>query len=175
MALYRKNTGVDPDAIDPNSREGRLLRAMMKAIVMVMADNQTTINEQGTGFKGFIPAVFGRLVAETFNGLAGNEAVIKVTAPPELVRNIKARPDAWERDVIKTKLLAPDWPKGQPFSADVTIDGRSAYRIAVPEYYRQSCLACHGSPKGEMDITGYPKEGQKVGDLGGVISITLFR
>jgi hypothetical protein len=57
----------------------------------------------------------------------------------------------------------------------VSINGRPAYRIAVPEYYRQSCLACHGSPKGEPDITGYPKEGRKLGDLGGVMSIVLFQ
>ena len=44
----------------------------------------------------------------------------------------------------------------------------------VPEYYVGSCLVCHGSPKGEMDVTGYPKEGGKVGDLGAAISITLY-
>jgi Protein of unknown function (DUF3365) len=174
-ALYRKNTGVDPDAIDPHSRQGRLMHAMMNAIVQVMDDNQDTINEKGTGFKGFIPAVFGRLVSEAFNGLAANEAVMKITAPPDLVRNVKARPDAWETEVIKTKLLNPTWPKGQPFAANVLINGQPAYRIAVPEYYKKSCLACHGSPKGELDITGYPKEGRKLGDLGGVISITLLR
>lgn len=175
IALYRKNTGVDPEAIDPNSRQGRLLHVMMHAIEEVMDDNQETINEKGTGFKGFLPAVFGRLVSEAFNSLAENEAVMKITAPPDLVRNIKARPDAWEAEVIKNKLLSPDWPKGQPFSAVVSINGRPAYRFAVPEYYKQSCLACHGTPKGELDITGYPKEGRKVGDLGGVISITLLR
>lgn len=175
IAIYRQNTGVDPQAIDPKSRQGRLLQAMTQAIAEVMDDNQMTINEKGTGFKGFIPAVFGRLVAEAFNGLASNEAVMKITAPSDLVRNIKARPDKWEAEVIEQKLLNPDWRKGQPFSAMVAINGRQAYRIAVPEYYKSSCLACHGSPKGELDITGYPKEGRKVGDLGGVISITLLR
>lgn len=175
VALYRKNTGVDPEAMDKNSRKGRLLHAMMSAIVQVVEDNQVTINAKGTGFKGFIPAVFGRLVSEAFNSLAQGEATLKITAPPDLVRNRKARPDAWEKEVIETKLLSPDWPKDQPFWASVTINGRPAYRIAVPEYYRQSCLACHGTPKGELDITGYPKEGRKVGDLGGVMSIVLFR
>jgi archaellum component FlaG (FlaF/FlaG flagellin family) len=175
IALYRKNTGTDPDAIDQTSRKGRLLHATESAIVKVMEDNQVTINEKGTGFKGFIPAVFGRLVSEAFNSLAEGEAVLKITAPPDLVRNRKARPDAWETEVIETKLLSPDWPKGQPYWAMVPIDGRAAYRFAVPEYYRQSCLACHGTPKGEPDITGYPKEGRKVGDLGGVMSIVLLR
>jgi len=171
---YEKATGSDPEKADPNSRHGRLLRAMMAAIVAATDDNQATINEKGTAFKGFIPAVFGRLVSEEFNQRANGEAVVKVTAPPELVRNRKARPDAWEANVIKTKLLAPGWPKGQSYSAVVDVEGRPAFRIMVPEYYAASCLVCHGSPKGEMDLTGYPKEGGKLGDLGAAISITLF-
>ena len=174
IEIYQKATGSDPARIDPNSRQGRLLRAMMAAIVAVTDDNQATINEKGTGFKGFIPAVFARLVSEDFNQRAKGEAEVKVTAPPELVRNRKARPDAWEADIMKTKLLAADWPKGQSYSAVVETNGHPAFRIMVPEYYVASCLVCHGSPKGEMDVTGYPKEGGKVGDLGAAVSITLY-
>jgi hypothetical protein len=171
---YAKATGTDPATIDPNSRQGRLLRAMMAAILAATDENQATINEKGTGFKGFIPAVFARLVSEDFNQMARGEAEVKVTAPPELVRNRKARPDAWEADIIKTKLLDAGWPKGQSYSAVVDTNGRPAFRVAVPEYYAASCLVCHGSPKGQMDLTGYPKEGGKTGDLGAVISITLY-
>ena len=171
---YRKATGSDPVASDPSSRQGRLLRAMMAAIGAVTDDNQPTINEKGTAFKGFIPAVFARLVSEDFNQRAKGEAEVKVTAPPELVRNRKARPDAWEADIMKAKLLAVTWPKGQSYSAVVDVNGHPAFRIMVPEYYVGSCLVCHGSPKGEMDVTGYPKEGGKVGDLGAAISITLY-
>jgi Protein of unknown function (DUF3365) len=171
---YKKNTGVDPMTIDPASRDGRLLRAMMAAITDVIDANQSTINAKGIGFKAFIPAVFGRLVAESFARLANGEAELKVTAPPELVRNRKARPDAWEADIIKTKLLSAQWPRGQAYSAVVDTNGRPAFRVAVPEYYAASCLVCHGTPKGEMDLTGYPKEGGKTGDLGAVISITLY-
>jgi hypothetical protein len=174
IGLYKKDTGADPTTINPSSYQGRMMRAMMHAIVEVMEENQVTINEKGTGFKGFIPAVFGRLVSESFNGLAKGEAEVKITAPPDLVRNLRALPDAWETKVIHTKLLNPDWPHGKPYSATVEINGRPAYRFAVPEYYTQSCLACHGTPKGALDITGYPKEGRKLGDLGGVISITLL-
>ena len=172
---YQKTTGKDPMAIDPKSRQGRLLRDMMAAIVAATDENQATINEKGTGFKGFIPAVFARLVSEDFNQMAKGQAEMKVTAPPELVRNRKARPDAWEAEVIKTKLLDPKWPRGQSYSAVTNIDGRRAFRVMVPEYYAASCLACHGEPKGEMDITGYPKEGGKLGDLGAAMSITLYQ
>jgi hypothetical protein len=92
VAKYSTDTGIDPRKLDPASRQGRLLRAMMAAIVEVVDDNQATINEKGTGFKGFIPAVFARLVAESFDHLAKGEAEVKVTAPLELVRNRKARP-----------------------------------------------------------------------------------
>jgi hypothetical protein len=174
VAIYTKDTGVDPRKLDPASRQGRLLRAMMAAIVEVVEDNQSTINEKGTGFKGFVPATFTRLVDEAFVRLAKGEAEIKFTAPLELVRNRKARPDPLETEVIEKRFLDPAWPAGQPFSAEVETKGRPAFRVMVPEYYVESCLVCHGSPKGEMDITGYPKEGGKLNDLGGVVSITLY-
>ena len=64
IETYKKNMGVDPTTIDPASRQGRLLRAMMAAIREVMDANQPAINAKGIGFKAFIPAVFGRLVGE---------------------------------------------------------------------------------------------------------------
>lgn len=173
--IYRKATGVDPSTIDPNTRHGRLLRVQMDAIAEVMDANQTTINAKGTGFKGFIPAVFARLVNEAFARRAKGEAEVKVTGPPDRVRNRKARPDIWETTIIKSKLLTPSWPHDQAYSAAVETDGRPAFRVMVPQYYDETCLACHGLPKGEVDITGYPKEGAKLDELGGVISIILYR
>jgi hypothetical protein len=172
---YRKLTGVNPASIDPASREGRLLQAEMASIKEVMDENQALINEKGSGFKGFIPATFARLVTERLQEKIGDVAEIKVTAPPNLVRNRKSRPDDWEKSVIESKFLAPGWPRGQLFWQLATSKGREAFRVMVPEYYSASCLSCHGPKKGEMDITGYPKEGASEGDLGGVISITLFR
>ena len=175
VEIFKKATGTDPASLDPASRQGRLLKAQMDAIVEAVDANQATINAKGVGFKAFIPAVFARLVNEAFESRAKDEAQVKVTAPEQLVRNRKARPDDWERDVIRSKLLQADWPRGQAYSADAATRGRSAYRMMVPEYYAASCLSCHGSPKGQTDITGYPKEGGKEGDLGAVISVTLFK
>lgn len=169
---YRKNHS-DPLAESADSRAGRLLRVELDAIVEVMEQNQATINRQGMGFKGLIPAVFGRLVSEVFSRRAAGEAVMKVTAPPELVRNRKARPDAWEEEIIRDKFRSADWPKGAPYFGTVTSDGRTTFGMLQPEYYAASCLTCHGSPKGSLDVTGYPREGAKENDLGGVISIRL--
>ncbi len=175
VKTYRALTGSDPLSIDPDTREGRLLSAQMRAIREVMDGSQGDINAQGIGFKGFVPAVFARLVNERFAQLVGYEAEVKVTAPASLVRNRKSRPDEWEAEVIRSRLSARDWPDGKLFHAEAKKDGREAFRVLVPEYYSEGCLSCHGEPKGEIDITGYPKEGGKAGDLGGVISITLYR
>jgi len=175
IALYKEKTGEDLATLDTSTPDGQLLRAQMDAILTVMAENQSTINAEGVGFKGFIPAVFARLVNETFAQNIGDRAEVKVTAPENLVRNRKARPDNWEVSVIENEFLKPDWPKGQPFSEVVDVEGKPAFRILVPEYYVPSCLACHGEPAGEVDVTGYPKEGGKEGDLGAAISITLFK
>ena len=172
---YKKLTSVNPASIDPASREGRLLQAEMASIKEVMDENQTLINEKGSGFKGFIPATFARLVTERLQEKIGDVAEIKVTAPPKLVRNRKSRPDDWEKSIIESKFLSPGWPRGQLYWQLATSKGREAFRVMVPEYYSASCLSCHGPKKGDMDITGYPKEGASEGDLGGVISITLFR
>jgi hypothetical protein len=173
--IYQKAAGADPMAIDPNSRHGKLIHMQMDAIAEVIEAHQATINRKGVGFKGFIPAVFGRLTNESFGRRAVGLAEMKVTAPPQFIRNIKAKADVWESEVIHDKLLLASWPKDQWFAAVAQANGRPAHRTAVPEYYGATCLSCHGSPQGEIDITGYPKEGGKVGDLGGVISITLFK
>lgn len=173
-AIYQKATSEDPLALDPASREGKLLRAQMQAVRDVILEHEAQINAPGVGFKGFIPAVFARLVNEKFADSVGHQARIKVTAPEDLVRNRAARPDEWENRVIEDQFESAGWPKGQSFSQTSQVDGRPAFRLIVPEYYKVSCLSCHGTPKGEMDITGYPKEGGKEGDLGAAISVTLF-
>jgi hypothetical protein len=174
VAQFQKTTGKDPRAIDPASQGGRLVHMEMDAIVEVIDASQPMFKAPGPTFKGFIPAVFARLVSESFNRRAGGEAQMKVTAPPDLVRNRKAMPDAWELDAITAHFESPGWPKGQAYSAVIDQPtGHAVFRVAVPEYYVASCLSCHGGPKGTMDMTGYPMEGAALGDLGGVISIKL--
>jgi hypothetical protein len=175
LRIYQEPSGVDPLIVDMSSRRGRLIRAQMDAIVEVLDAHQQSLNQRGVGFKGFIPATFAQLVNEAFNRRVGRDSEIKVTAPIERVRNRKSRPDEWEGMVIRDKLLAPGWPIGQVYAALAESRGRPAYRVAVPEYYDSSCLSCHGHPKGQIDVTGYPKEGANEGELGGVISITLYR
>lgn len=174
IALYTERAGEPPLTDTLTEQQRRLTEAQIAAMREVTEEHQELIDQKGVGFKGFIPAVFGRLVNERFAEKVGAEARVKVTAPLDLVRNRKARPDAWEKQVLEAKFLSPDWAKGEPFVEEVEAGGRPAFRMLIPEYYSASCLTCHGQPKGEVDVTGYPKEGGAEGDLAGAISITLF-
>jgi len=146
----------------------------LAAITEVVNEHQVDINKKGVALKGFIPAVFARLVNEKYLEKVGDLARIKVTAPLHLVRNRRARPDDWERVAIDTILSSSEWTKGKTYSEKLTYEGKPALRMLLPEYYSKSCLTCHGAPKGELDITGYPKEGGKENDLAGAISIVIF-
>ncbi len=161
--------------ISADSRQGTLILAQFESIREVIDENQSVFNRKNVGFKGFVPAVFARLVNERFGEKVGDLAKVKVTAPIALVRNRKSRPDSWESNVINERFLSDGWKEGALYSEMVDVGSSTAYRVMVPEYYGADCLSCHGSPKGEMDITGYPKEGGAVGDLAGSLSITLFQ
>ncbi|MBM7070275.1 DUF3365 domain-containing protein [Actibacterium sp. 188UL27-1] len=174
IQAYLERTDENPISVAEGSLKSDLLRAQMAAIREVIDENQGTINRPGIGFKGFVPATFARLVNERFGDKVGAQAAVKVTAPPTLVRNRKSRPDAWETQIIADHLLSEDWRPGSVYHDTADLDGRAGYRVLVPEYYGQACLTCHGGPKGEIDMTGYPKEGGALHDLGGVISITIF-
>ena len=123
-AIYQQASGTAPASIDPNSLHGRLIRMQMDSIAEVMEAHQETINRQGVGFKGFIPAVFARLVNEAFGRRAAGMADIKVTAPPQLIRNPKVQPDEWELEVIRTRLMSASSPKDQSYSASVEKNAR---------------------------------------------------
>jgi hypothetical protein len=174
-AAFQKSTGRDLASFPAETQTGRLLQLLGRSIRAVMDENKSQIDVKGVGFKGFIPAVFTREVADHFNELAHGEALLRVTAPMNVVRNRRVRPDAWENNIIETNLRSAQWTKGEPFQAETVVGDRAAFRMLIPEYYSASCLACHGKPAGEIDLSGYPKEGASEGDLGGVISILIFK
>src|SRR5262249_21470786 len=86
IAGYEEETSLVSRVVDAGSGHGRRLRAEMAAIKEVVDENQALINQKGLGFKGFIPAIFARLVTERLKEKAAAELNIKVTAPPALVR-----------------------------------------------------------------------------------------
>ncbi|MBL4905962.1 MAG: DUF3365 domain-containing protein [Sneathiella sp.] len=172
---FKKATGKDIEPLLSDGLQGELLTSELAAIGSVMDDAQAVINQQGVGLKGFLPAIFARQVTEKFRQNSGGKADLKLTAPKNYVRNRANRPDKWEHSVIENQFKSASYTKGQAYSENTQKKGKPAFRLMIPEYYKQSCLACHGEPKGARDITGGKKEGGVLGELGGSISVSIFQ
>lgn len=157
------NLRASPPSLPASTRD--LLALLLRTSKEVVADAQFVINQRGIGYKNFIPATFGSQAARKFS--ARSKVTIKQTALDP--RNLHNTPDAYERKVL-LRLAA------QPMAAPPVIewmDGGTTLRVITPLYYSEDCLTCHGSPKGILDISGYPREGAQVGELAGAISIQI--
>jgi hypothetical protein len=165
---YRQDTNIDlrNPAVSPAT--ARLLWALLDSGKEVVGEFQPVINKSGVGFKGFIPAKWGRMAAEKFTQKTGLR--LKLTSLN--YRWPGNRPDDFELDVLKL-FQDPNYPRGKDYAKTVMVDGKPQLRIMTPEYVKPACLQCHGEPKGEKDITGMKKEGYKDGDVAGAISLTV--
>jgi general secretion pathway protein A len=146
----------------------KLLSILVEVEKMVVADAQRIINMEGIGFKGFNPTVFASSAVSKLRAYADISFRQTMNSP----RNPHNKPDEFEAKMLE-KFAEPQYPRhGEKILSEV-IDGGKTVRVMLPLYYSRSCLACHGEPKGEKDVTGYTKEGRREGDLGGAISVRL--
>ena len=171
---YKKATGNDFKMAAAGTLKEETQTALLNAIKQVLNNAQPLINEKGKGLKGFLPAIFAKQMGDGFNKNISGKAHIKLTAPKSYVRNRANRPDKWEADIIENKFKDPGYEKNKVFVADAKHKGKPAFRLILPEYYKEACLNCHGDPKGSKDITGGKKEGGKLGELGGAISFVIY-
>jgi len=142
-----------------------LLPMLLQSSKEVVADAQLVINQRGIGYKNFVPATFGSQAARKFS----NRSYVKIKQTALNPRNLKNTPDAYEENVLKRLAMRP----AVDTSITEWIDNGTTLRAMTPLYYLQDCLACHGKPRGILDISGYPREGAQEGDLAGAISIQI--
>lgn len=172
LAIFEQRTGITlsaPNAPLPEPAKPLLAR-LVEESKKTVASYQTVINIPGIRYKGLIPATFGTETASRFQSWSG--IYLRQIAPERFLRNPKNKPDEYETTALKALAEQPPSANETKPSAEVTDDGRTL-RMMLPLYYGKACLECHGSPKGERDITGYPREGAKEGDLGGAISVKM--
>jgi general secretion pathway protein A len=146
------------------------LKRLVEESKKTLASYQTVINLPGLAYKGLIPATFGTETAARFQEWSG--IYLKQTAPSHLLRNPKNKPDEYELTILE-RLANSDRPQQNDTTVSETLEREKTVRVILPLYYGKACLSCHGEPKGERDITGYPREGGKEGELGGAISVKL--
>lgn len=139
------------------------------AVRMLFAENQKKINSDSQGryeFKNLNPsAAANDFIAKT-KGQTGK----KIKQTSFLYRKAEDAPDEWERKALAGFEANRSLTE---ISEIVTTENAPVYRFAVPLYIEPSCLPCHGEPKGLPDISGYPREGYRLGDLRGAITVTL--
>lgn len=140
----------------------RAVLAVHASASEVIAEAQSQINEAGKGFKGFNPAVFGARVGDKLYKKSG----IKLKQTSMKFRGDYNKPDEFEAGILGRFEKGE---KGKPFFEQTA----SAVRYMVPLYIEKPCLTCHGDPAGEKDVSGRIKEGYKLGELRGAISVIV--
>jgi general secretion pathway protein A len=145
-----------------------LLNALLAAGKEVIDGKQPVINEKFLGYKNVTPATWGTWTSQKFS--QRNHVFLKQTALD--YRNPNNAPDEFETRILR-KFAAPDYPReGEQVLSEVT-NGGQTLRLMFPLYHKKDCLVCHGTPKGEIDISGYRKEGHHEGEAAGAISVAI--
>lgn len=150
-------------------QQARALAANMEAVWEFMNHNQDKINYDSAGnfeFKGLQCSIAGRSVGAYFT----RDTDYSVRYVSDTPRNIADMPDDFEQAAINAFRADPSLTEYYAF-ADV--DGQRVFRYTEPMTLVESCLSCHGEPAGEIDLSGYPREGLPEGYIYGVLSMQI--
>ncbi len=150
-------------------QQARALSANMEAVWEFMNKNQDKINYDSAGnfeFKGLQCSIAGRSVGAFFSRDT-DYAVHYVSDTP---RNRADAPDAFEQAALDQFRSDPGLTEYYGYAER---DGRRVFRYVEPMVLEASCLSCHGEPAGEIDLSGYPKEGLPEGYVYGALSMEV--
>lgn len=166
--MFRSRSGIDLQSLNSSNvpaQAKKLLRELLSVSRQVVADVQGEITQLGDGGR-FIPAVFGARTASRFSERTG----VRIKQTTLLPRNAANAPDPAERSALEL-FADPGYPREKPISETTAKSGM--LRLMFPLYTTRRCLDCHGEPKGTLDETGYPREGLKLGQNAGAISVII--
>lgn len=149
--------------------EARTLNTEMAAVWDYIDASQGVINHDADGtfnFKGIYCAVSGKSIARRFTQQSEGYEIRYVREDP---RTGPDEPDAFEREALA------QFSEGGPgeYYGTQGSGGEKVFRYVSLLPVEHGCLECHGSPAGELDITGFLKEGMALGDVAGAVSITI--
>jgi hypothetical protein len=169
VEVFRSRSGLDlrdlnAGRLPPEAK--KLLPVLVTVSKEVLARFQPEQHRTETGYKGIIPAVFGSHVASRFSDSTG----VRLKQTSLTPRNRANSPDEFEKATLEM-FADPSYPREQPIG-EVTAKSR-LLRLMYPLYTTRQCLVCHGGPKGELDKTGYPREGLQLGQNAGAISVVI--
>jgi general secretion pathway protein A len=167
--MFMSRSGIDLHELDQAkvpARGKRLLKTLVLISKQIVAEAQQETARQPAGLRGVIPAVFGARTATRFSERTGVR--LKQTAlAPRIPANA---PDSSEKLALES-FADSHYPREKVIS-EVTAKSASL-RLMYPLYATRHCLDCHGEPKGERDKMGYVREGLKLGQNAGAISVVI--
>ena len=149
--------------------KSRVLVTEMDAVWDFVSLNQNVINYTAAGdydYKGLHCAIAGKSVAALFSEKSDYSIRFTNLNP----RNIYNAPDAYEAAAIEGFLADGDVDEAWGYQTE---DGQQVFRYVRAMDVSADCIECHGEPAGEIDPTGYPKEGWKTGDVAGAVSVVV--
>ena len=169
VEVFRSRSGLDLNDLASarvSTKAVRLLRSLVSVSKQVVAEAQGQINRSDGTFSGFIPAVFGARAAAQFT----KQTRVRLKQTALAPRNPVNAPDPFEQAALRD-FADPAYPREKTITEVTARSG--ALRLMFPLYATRHCLDCHGEPKGEIDKTGYPKEGLQLGHNAGAISVVI--
>jgi hypothetical protein len=150
--------------------ESRLVANQILAMKNYIRYEQNTINTDSKGgyeFKGVHSDGAVKRIGSIIEGATSYFMIRQVSLNP---RNDDSGPDRFE---AKRLNKFKDDPGILELYGSGSIGGHKVFRYMIPLRADNSCIPCHGSKKGETDITGHKKEGYQVGDLIGALSVVI--
>ena len=150
--------------------KGMVLTQQMDAVWEFMASNQYRLEqisytEDGV-YQGLHCAIVGRSIGQLFTSQSSYTTRFVNFNP----RNASDQPDEFEAVALDAFYADPEC---REYYQITEFQGEEVFRYSAPMRIEENCLDCHGEPAGEIDVTGYAKEGWKNGDVGGAISIVI--
>jgi signal transduction histidine kinase len=168
-AYFAWNSARERQAIEDRVlAEARVLRIEMNAIWDYVNENQDRINYNSDGlydFKGVYCTVAGKNIAQRF--MRETDYIIRFVR--ESPRSSTDMPDAFESSALRR--FASD--EVSEYYEMGLYEGKPVFRYVSALKIKGSCLTCHGGTAGDKDETEFLKEGMRLGDLGGAVSVVV--
>ena len=157
-------------------RQRYLLKEEIKKQAKILVKEVEITHSYLTGIQDIINTdpVSGNKVFKGLNpAKVGSEISHRISkSTPYIIRQISLKyrnpnnaPDDFEAAVLEN--MEKQKPQDAFSSESLDANNKKIFRYIDPLYIEEECLQCHGEPSGELDISGYKKEGYKIGDLRG--------
>ncbi|MEC4184544.1 DUF3365 domain-containing protein [Adlercreutzia sp. R21] len=149
--------------------KGQVLAQQMDAVWEFMASNQERLEQISYTSEGVYQGLHCAIVGRSIGALFTSQSTYSTKFVNFNPRNAADEPDSFEA----AALTAFNEGSAAEYYEIASVDGEEVFRYAAPMRIEENCLECHGEPAGEIDVTGFPKEGWQLGDVGGAISIVM--